>query len=154
VLKKLQQHRSCFIGPSGVPNLLKMIWLQLWYVEGFISFPKVQGHRNRSSELKVMAKMRQVSCFALVVRAHRIIRCVRHFQKLQRPPLMASTHGFTVRPRKLQNCFSMAIFELRLIYISSNRPFEGVRAQATYRGRLYTSPSSQTPKCSIKSLSD
>jgi hypothetical protein len=27
-------------GLSGVPNLLKLVWIQLWDVENFISFPK------------------------------------------------------------------------------------------------------------------
>jgi hypothetical protein len=38
--KKLQQYRGCFTGMSGVPNLLKMVWLQLWDVDNFISFLK------------------------------------------------------------------------------------------------------------------
>jgi hypothetical protein len=29
-----------------------------------------------------------------------------------------------------------------------------VRAQATYQGRLYTSPCAKTPKCLIESLGD
>jgi hypothetical protein len=30
LLKNLQQDRSWFIGLSCVPNLLKMVWIQLW----------------------------------------------------------------------------------------------------------------------------
>jgi hypothetical protein len=52
---------SVHTGLSGVPKFLKLVWLQLWDVENFISFQKVQDHRNRSSELKVMAKIRQAS---------------------------------------------------------------------------------------------
>jgi hypothetical protein len=48
VLKKLQQHRSCFTGLSGVPNLLKMIWFKLYGIEDFIIFPK--STRSAKSE--------------------------------------------------------------------------------------------------------
>jgi hypothetical protein len=43
-----------------------------------------------------------------------------------------------------------ASFKLGPIYTSPNRPFECVRAQATYQGRLYTSPSAQTRKFLIE----
>jgi hypothetical protein len=52
VQKKLQQHRSCFTGLYDVPNLLKMIWIQLWDEEDFISFPK----STRSSKSEFEAK--------------------------------------------------------------------------------------------------
>ena len=37
---------------SGVPNLLKLVWLQLWDVDNFISFPK----SSRSSKSEFGAK--------------------------------------------------------------------------------------------------
>jgi hypothetical protein len=48
----------------------------------------------------------------------------------------------------------VASFELGPIYTSPDRAFEGVGAQATYQGRLYTSSSAQTLKCLIESLGD
>jgi hypothetical protein len=38
-------------GLSGVPNLLKLVWLQLWDVENFISFSK--STRSSKSEYGV-----------------------------------------------------------------------------------------------------
>jgi hypothetical protein len=77
-----------------------------------------------------MAKIRQAS-----------MGCpVRHLRKLQRLLLMASTCGMSGAPPDSpvhlsgapQNCFPTAIFELGPINTSSNRPFGGVGAQATY----------------------
>jgi hypothetical protein len=54
LLIKLQQHMGCLVhtGLSDMPNLLKLVWLQLWDVENFISFPK----STRSSKLEFGAK--------------------------------------------------------------------------------------------------
>jgi hypothetical protein len=54
LLKKQEQHMGCLVhtGMSGVPNLLKLIWLQLWDVDNFISFPK----STRSSKSEFGAK--------------------------------------------------------------------------------------------------
>jgi hypothetical protein len=89
-----------------------------------------------------MAKIRQANMVCLVHTGLSSAPCpVRHLRKLQRLPLMASTRGMSgappdmpVRRRKLQNCFSTAIFELGPIYTSPNRPFRGVGAQETYQG--------------------
>jgi hypothetical protein len=35
-----------------------------------------------------------------------------------------------------------------------NHPFQGVGAQETYQGIVYTFPSAHTPKCLIESLGD
>jgi hypothetical protein len=40
------------------------------------------------------------------------------------------------------------------VYKYPQPAFQGVRAQATYQGILYTFPSAQTPKCLIESLDD
>jgi hypothetical protein len=40
VLQKLQQHRSCLHRTVRCDKLLKMIWLQLWDIDDFISFQK------------------------------------------------------------------------------------------------------------------
>jgi hypothetical protein len=64
-------------------------------------------------------------------------------------------HHRTVRCAAENSSFSpTAIFELGPIYTSPNRPFEGVGAQATYQGILYTFLRAQTPKCLIESLGD
>jgi hypothetical protein len=91
-----------------------------------------------------MAKIRQASMGCPVHTRLSGAPClVRHLRKLQRLPLMDSTHGMSgappdspVRRRKLQNCFLTAIFELGPIYTSPNRPFGGVGAQSTYQGIL------------------
>jgi hypothetical protein len=131
------------IGLSGVPNLLKLVWLQLWDIDNFISFPK----STRSSKSEFGAKSygkRQVSTTCPVHTGPSGAPCpVRHLRKLQRLVHVACpVHHRTVwctcpvRRRKLQNCFPTAIFELRPIYTSPNRPFRGVGAQATYQGIL------------------
>ena len=48
-------------GLSGVPNLLKLIWLQLWDVENFISFPKSYG-QNTTSGHGLSGAHRTVRC--------------------------------------------------------------------------------------------
>ena len=123
-------------GLSGVPNLLKLIWLQLWDVENFISFPK----STRSSKSEFGAK----SYGQNTTSGHGLSGApcpVRHLRKLQRLVHVACpVHHRTVRctcpvrRRNLQNCFPTTIFELGPIYTSPNWPFEGVGAQATYQG--------------------
>jgi hypothetical protein len=127
-----------YTGLSGVPNLLKLIWLQLWDIYNFISFPK----STRSSKSEFGAK----SYGQNTTSGHGLSGApcpVRHLRKLQRLVHVAyPVHHRTVRctcpvrHRKLQNCFPTAIFELGPIYTSPNRPFGGVGAQATYQGIL------------------
>jgi hypothetical protein len=75
-------------GLSGVPNLLKLVWLQLWDAENFISFAKSTRSSKSELELKVMAKIRQA----------RMGYPVRHLRKLQRLPLKASTRDMSSAP--------------------------------------------------------
>jgi hypothetical protein len=93
---------------SGVPDLLKRIWLQLWDVENFISFPK----STRSSKSEYGAKS-----YGQNTTSEHGLSCapcpVRHLWKLQRLSSIASTRGMSgapsdspVRRRKLQNCFN------------------------------------------------
>jgi hypothetical protein len=120
---------------SGVPNLLKLVWLQLWDVENFISFPK----STRSSKSEFVAK----SYSQNTTSKHGLSGApcpVRHLHKLQRLPLTTSIGGMSgassdspVHRKKLQNCFPTAIFELGPIYSSPNRPFGGVGSQETYQ---------------------
>jgi hypothetical protein len=122
------------IGLSGVPNFLKLVWLQLWDVENFISFPK--STRSSKSEFGSKSYGQNTSSEHGLSGAHRTVRCaicpVRHLRKLQRIPLTASTHGMSGAPQKAANCFPTVIFELGPIYTSTNQPFGGVGAQETY----------------------
>jgi hypothetical protein len=123
-------------GLSGMPNLLKLVWLQVWDVQNFIKFSK----STRSSKSEFGAK----SYGQNTTSEHGLSGApcpVRHLRKLQWLPLTASTRGMSgappdnpVRHRKLQNCFPTTIFELGPIYTSPNRPFGGVGAQKTYQG--------------------
>jgi hypothetical protein len=129
-------------GLSGVPNLLKLIWLQLWDVENFIRFPK----STRSSKLEFRAKSygQNTTSEYGMSGAHRTVRCAilessnGYLQQLLHMayPVHHRTVRCTcpVRHRKLQNYFPTAIFELGPIYTSPNRPFGGVGAQETYQG--------------------
>jgi hypothetical protein len=70
---------------------------------GYIEFhklsKKVQDHQNRSSELKVMAKIRQASTTCPVHTGPSGAACpVRHLRKLQRLLLTASTRGMSGAP--------------------------------------------------------
>jgi hypothetical protein len=143
-------------GLSGVPNLLKLVCLQLWNVDNFISFLK----STRSSKSEFGAK-RYGQNMASEHGLSGAPCLVRHLRKLQQLPLTASTRGMSgaqpdspMRRRKLQNCFPTAIFELGPIYTSPNQPFGGVGAQATYQGIVKTFPGVHTPKCLIESLGD
>jgi hypothetical protein len=75
LLKKLQQHMGCPVhtGLSIVPNLLKLVRLQLWDVENFISFPK----STRSSKSRFGAKSygQNTTSEHGLSGAHRTIRC-------------------------------------------------------------------------------
>jgi hypothetical protein len=75
LLKKQEQHMRCPVhtGLSGVPNLLKLVWLQLWNVENFISFSK----SIRSSKLEFGAKSygQNTTSKHELSGAHRTIRC-------------------------------------------------------------------------------
>jgi hypothetical protein len=127
-------------GLSGVPNLLKLIWLQLWDVENFISFPK--SIRSSKSEFGAKRYGQNTTSEHGLSGAHRTVRCAMSGAPSSEAPT-ASTRGMSgappdspVRRRKLQNCFPTTIFELWPIYTSPNRPFGGVGAQATYQGIL------------------
>jgi hypothetical protein len=60
-------------GLSGVPNLLKRIWLKLWDVENIISFPK----STRLSKLEFEAKSygQNTTSEHGLSGAHRTVRC-------------------------------------------------------------------------------
>ena len=80
-------------GLSGMPNLLKLIWLQLWDVENFISFPK----STRSSKSEFGAK----SYGQNTTSEHGLSGApspVRHLRKLKRLLLTASTRGMSGAP--------------------------------------------------------
>jgi hypothetical protein len=86
----MQQHMGCpvHIRLSSVPNLLKLVWLQLWDVDNFISFPKSTRSSKSEFEANSYGKIRQAS-----------MGCpVRHLRKLQRLPLTASTCGISGAP--------------------------------------------------------
>jgi hypothetical protein len=86
-------------GLSGVPNLLKLVWLQLWDVENFISFPK--SIRSSKSEFgaKSYGQNRQADMGCPV---HTGLSGapypVRHLRKLKRLLLTASTRGMSGAP--------------------------------------------------------
>jgi hypothetical protein len=80
-------------GLSGVPNLHKLVWLQLWDVENFISFPK----STRSSKSEFRAK----SYGQITTTKHGLFGApcpVRHLRKLQRLSSTASSRGMFVAP--------------------------------------------------------
>ena len=60
-------------GLSGVPNLLKLIWLQLWDVENFISFPK--STRSSKSEFGAKSYGQNTTSGHGLSGAHRTVRC-------------------------------------------------------------------------------
>ena len=60
-------------GLSGVPNLLKLIWLQLWDVENFISFPK--STRSSKSEFGAKSYGQNTTSGHELSGAHRTVRC-------------------------------------------------------------------------------
>jgi hypothetical protein len=60
-------------GLSGVPNLLKMEWLQLWDVENFISFPK--STRSLKSEFGTKSYRQNTTSEHGLSGAHRTVRC-------------------------------------------------------------------------------
>jgi hypothetical protein len=129
---------------SGVPNLLKLVWLQLWDVDNFISFPK--STRSSKSEFGAKSYGQITTSEPGLSSAHRTVRCAifrssnGYLQRLVHVacPVHHRTVRCTcpVRHRKLQNYFPTTIFELGPIYTSPNRPFAGVGAQATYQGIL------------------
>jgi hypothetical protein len=101
LLKKLQQHMGCpvHIGLSGVPNLLKLVWIQLWDVENFISFPK--STISSKPEFGAKSYGQNTTSEHGLSGAHRTVRCAMfgaHHRKLQRLPLMASTRGMSDAP--------------------------------------------------------
>jgi hypothetical protein len=162
--KKLQQHRSYFTEPFGVPNLLKMIWLQIWDIEDFISFTK--SRRSQKSKFGAKSYGQNTTSDPVIhvlSGVHQTVRCSMFDAPSSKAPTATfnGTRGMYGAPldspvhrRKLQNWFPTTIFELGPIYISYNQSFEGVGAQATYQEKLYTFPSAQTPKCLIESLVD
>jgi hypothetical protein len=58
---------------SGVPNLLKLVWLQLLDVENFISFPK--STRTSKSEFGAKSYGQNTTSEHGLSGAHRTIRC-------------------------------------------------------------------------------
>jgi hypothetical protein len=60
-------------GLSGVPNLLKLMWLQLWDVENFISFPK--STRSSKSEFGAKSYGKNTTSEHGLSGAHRTVRC-------------------------------------------------------------------------------
>jgi hypothetical protein len=75
LLKKQEQHMGCPVhtGLSGVPNLLKLVWLQLWDVENFISFPK--STRSSKSEFGAKSYGQNTTSGHGLSGAHRTVRC-------------------------------------------------------------------------------
>jgi hypothetical protein len=95
LLKKLQLYMGCPVhtGLSGVPNLLKLVWLQLLDVENFISFPK--STRSLKSEFEAKSYGQNTT------REHGLSGApfpVRHLRKLQRLLLTASSRGMSGAP--------------------------------------------------------
>jgi hypothetical protein len=86
-------------GLSGVPNLLKLIWLQLWDVESFISFPK--STRPSKSEFGAKSYDQNTTSEHGLSGAHWTIRCamsgvpcpVRHI----RCAIFGSSNGYLQR---------------------------------------------------------
>ena len=80
-------------GLSGVPNLLKLVWLQLWDVENFISFPK--STRSSKSEFGAKSYGQNTTSEHGLSGAHRTVRCtpdrpVRHV----RCAIFGSSNGY------------------------------------------------------------
>ena len=81
LLKKQEQHMGCPVhtGLSGVPNLLKLVWLQLWDVENFIIFPK--NTRSSKSEFGVKSYSHNTTSGHGLSGAHRTVRCTARWCK-------------------------------------------------------------------------
>jgi hypothetical protein len=60
-------------GLSGVLNLVKLIWLQLWDVDNFISFPK--STRSSKSEFGAKSYGQNKTSGHGLSGAHRTVRC-------------------------------------------------------------------------------
>jgi hypothetical protein len=60
-------------GLYGVPNLLKPVWLQLWDVENFISFPK--STRSSKSQFGAKSYGQNTTSGLGLSGAHRTVRC-------------------------------------------------------------------------------
>jgi hypothetical protein len=73
IAEKQRQHKGYFTGLSGVPNLLKMICLQLWDVEDFIIFSK--STRSSKSELGAKSYGQNTTSKHGMSIAHRTVRC-------------------------------------------------------------------------------
>jgi hypothetical protein len=75
LLKKVQHHMGCPVHTrlSGVPNLLKLVWLQLWDVENFISFPK--STRSSKSEFGAKSYGQNTTSEHGLSGAYRTVRC-------------------------------------------------------------------------------
>jgi hypothetical protein len=58
---------------SGVPNFLKLVWLQLWDVENFISFPK--STRSSKSEFEAKSYGPNTTSQHGLSGGHRTVRC-------------------------------------------------------------------------------
>jgi hypothetical protein len=119
--KKLQQHKTVVHKRSGVQNLLKLAWFQLWVVENFISFSK----STRSSKSKFGAKSygQNTTSILFYVRGPVAIRFegpVHQFRSsngyLWRLVHMEVRCAGLVHHRKLHNCFLTANFGWGSIY--------------------------------------
>jgi hypothetical protein len=85
-----------------VPNLLKMIRIQLWDIDVFISFPK----SIRSSKSEFGAKLYDQNTTSILFCVGYLVHSglsdalcsACHLLKLQRLPLTASTCGFSSAP--------------------------------------------------------
>jgi tRNA nucleotidyltransferase (CCA-adding enzyme) len=75
LLKKQEQHMGCPVhtGLSGMPNLLKLVWIQLWDVENFISFPK--STRSSKSEFRAKRYGQNTTSEHRLSGAHQTVRC-------------------------------------------------------------------------------
>ena len=82
-------------GLSGMPNLLKLVCLQLWDVDNFISFPK--STRSSKSEFGAKSYGENTTSGHGLSSAHRTVRCTMSGAPSSEAPT-ASTRGMSGAP--------------------------------------------------------